>query len=259
MATGVLPVCLGQATRIVEFMMDATKTYLAEIELGVVTDTYDAEGTIVRRGDSSGVTLPQLEAILASFHGTISQIPPPYSAVKHQGKPLYHWARAGIAVEKESRPAEIHDLKILDWQPPVVTIEVICGKGTYIRTLAYDLGEKLGCGASLKSLVRTRYGIFDIKDAVALPQLEAAFLKGDRRSLLQPMDCVLAHWPSVIANESDATKIINGNYPELTEVSSPQTDVYYRAYSAAGEFLAVLRFDSELGKWKPEKVFKEKS
>jgi tRNA pseudouridine55 synthase len=259
MATGVLPVCLGQATRIVEFMMDATKTYLAEIELGVVTDTYDAEGTIIRLGDSSGVTLPQLEAILASFHGTISQIPPPYSAVKHQGKPLYHWARAGIAVEKESRPAEIHDLKILDWQPPVVTIEVICGKGTYIRTLAYDLGEKLGCGASLKSLVRTRYGIFDIKDAVVLPQLEEAFLKGDRQSLLQPMDCVLVHWPSVIANESDTTKIINGNYPELTEISSPQTGVYYRAYSAAGEFLAILRYKSEDKLWHPEKVFKEKS
>jgi tRNA pseudouridine55 synthase len=258
MATGVLPVCLGQATRIVEFMMDATKTYLAEIELGVVTDTYDAEGTIVRRGDSSSVTLSQLEAILSSFKGTISQIPPPYSAVKHQGKPLYYWARTGIAVAKESRPAEIHELKILDWQPPVVTIEVVCGKGTYIRSLAYDLGEKLGCGASLKSLVRTRYGIFNIKDAVGLPQLEAAFFKGDRQSLLQPMDCVLAHWPAVTAGQSDATKIINGNYPELTEVSSPQTNVYYRAYSAAGEFLAVLRFDSELGKWKPEKVFKGK-
>ncbi len=258
MATGVLPVCLGQATRIVEYMMDATKTYRAEIELGLVTDTYDAEGTIIRRGDVSNITLPQVETTLSSFRGTISQVPPPYSAVKYRGKPLYHWARNGVAVEKESRPAEVHELKILDWQPPEFTIEVICGKGTYIRSLAYDLGEKLGCGASLKSLVRTRYGIFDIKEAVELPELEDAF-KDKRQDFIQPMDIMLANLPAVTVNENDAKKVMNGNSPELSEIPSPRTDVYYRAYSNEGEFLAVLRYDLETGKWRVEKVFKGKS
>ena len=258
LATGVLPVCLGQATRLVEFMMDAAKTYRAEIELGVVTDTYDAAGKVIRRGDFSGVTLPILAASLDSFQGTISQVPPPYSAVKHRGKPLYHWARTGVAVEKESRPAEIHELKILDWQPPVVIIEVVCGRGTYIRSLAYDLGEKLGCGASLKSLVRTRYGVFDIKEAVGLAELEAG-LKDKRPGLLRPMDVVLADLPAVTANEGDAEKIINGNNPEIAEIASPRTDVNYRAYSAEGHFIAVLRYDMAISKWRTVKVFKEKS
>ncbi len=255
LASGVLPVCLGQATRIVEYLMDATKTYRAEIELGVVTDTYDAEGRVIRRSDPSGITIQQVEDLLASFKGTNQQTPPPYSAVKHQGKPLYYWARTGVTVEKESRPAEIHELKILGWQPPVLTIEVTCGKGTYIRSLAYDLGEKLGCGATLKSLVRTRYGVFNIEDAVVLPQLEEVFLKGDWQSLVQPMDCILAHWPKVVASEDDTNKIINGDYIDIGGKVLPAGG-YCRAYSPEGSFLAVLHYDTEAKLWHPEKVFK---
>jgi tRNA pseudouridine55 synthase len=256
MASGVLPICLGQATRIVEYLMDATKTYRAEIELGVVTDTYDAEGQIIRRGNASNITLQQVTDTLDLFRGTISQTPPPYSAVKYQGKPLYEWARNGITVEKASRPAEIHEIKILVWQPPVITIEVTCGKGTYIRSLAYDLGEKLGCGASLKSLIRTRCGIFKIEDAVTIEQVEEACRNGTIENLIQPLDCVLAHWPKVIANEIDTVKIINGNYPDLADISSPKNDIYYRAYSTDGTFLAVLHYVKEESLWKPVKVFK---
>ncbi|MBN1368272.1 MAG: tRNA pseudouridine(55) synthase TruB [Dehalococcoidales bacterium] len=258
MASGVLPICLGQATRIVEYLMDATKTYRAEIELGIVTDTYDAEGQIIRRGDASNITLQQVTDTLVSFRGTINQIPPPYSAVKHQGKPLYEWARSGVNVEKAGRPVEIHEIKILDWQPPVVDIEVTCGKGTYIRSLAYDLGEKLGCGASLKSLIRTRCGVFNIEDAVTIEQLEEACRNSTLDSLIQPLDCVLDHWPKIAANESDTVKIINGNNPELAEVVSPSYDTYYRAYSPEGTFLAVLRYVKDENIWQPVKVFKEK-
>ena len=140
-ATGVLPICLGQGTRVIEFLVDATKTYRAEIELGVTTDTYDADGRIIQRGDPSGISQDHLEAALASFCGLIRQTPPMYSAVKYQGKPLYKLARAGITVERRSRLAKIHRLELVDWQPPVATIEVVCGKGTYIRSLAYDLGQ----------------------------------------------------------------------------------------------------------------------
>jgi len=177
-ATGVLPVCLGQGTRIIEFLVDATKAYRAEIELGMVTDTYDASGRIIQRGDPSGISQNQLESVLTSFCGLIWQTPPMYSAVKYQGKPLYELARTGITVERGSRLTEIHRLELVDWQPPVATIEVVCGKGTYIRSLAYDLGQALGCGAYLKSLIRLRCGLFDIREAVSVPQLEDAFRYG---------------------------------------------------------------------------------
>ena len=159
MATGVLPVCLGQATRLVEYLMDTTKTYRAEIELGVSTDSYDREGAVTQKCDASAVTLAQIETALNSFRGVITQIPPMYSAVKHQGKPLYELARAGIDVERKARTAKIYSLEIRDWQNPFLTIEVNCGKGTYIRSLANDLGQALGCGATLSALERSRCGI----------------------------------------------------------------------------------------------------
>ncbi len=237
--------------------MEATKTYRAEIELGVVTDTYDAEGQILRRGDASNITLKQIENALETFRGTISQTPPPYSAVKHLGKPLYQWARSGVTVEKAVRTAEIHEIIILDWQPPVIKIDVTCGKGTYIRSLAYDLGETLGCGASLKSLIRTRCGVFNIEDAVTSEQVGEACQNGNLGRLLQPFDIVLSHWPKVVANEDDTVKIFNGNYPALTDIPSPEEGINYRAYSTDGKILAVLRYVKDENLWKPVKVFKE--
>ncbi len=256
MASGVLPICLGQATRIVEYLMDATKTYRAEIELGVVTDTYDAEGQVVRRSDASKITIQQIEETLKTFQGTINQMPPPYSAVKYRGKPLYKWTRDGVKVDKPSRVTEVHEIKIREWQLPVVSIEVVCGKGTYIRSLAYDLGEKLGPGASLKSLIRTRYGIFNIEDAKCIEEVKEAFENGAEGRLIKPLDSVLSHWPEVIANESDTQKIINGNSPVLVDITSPVEGIYYRAYSNSGKFIAVLTYDSENKLWKTHKVFK---
>ncbi len=140
-ATGVLPVCLGKSTRVIEYLVDATKTYRAQIELGITTDTYDASGKITHKSDPSNINLEQFKSVLASFSGPIEQIPPMYSAVKYQGKPLYKLARAGIQVERKSRTAQIHYIKLIDWQPPLVTVEIECGKGTYIRSLAHDIGQ----------------------------------------------------------------------------------------------------------------------
>jgi len=255
MATGVLPVCLGQATRMVEFLADAAKTYRADIELGLTTDTYDASGRVIQRKEPSGIHREQVETALSSFRGVIRQTPPMYSAIRHQGKKLYELARAGITVERKSRPTIIHSLDIVDFQPPLITIEVTCGKGTYIRSLAHDLGQILGCGASLKSLVRQRYGPFDIKDAVSLPSLEDAFRRGYWEHFAYPMDYVVSTWPAVVVDEATEQAIGNGIPVTLSLESSEERRC--RSYTVNGDFLGVLRFDTETGKWRPEKVFRK--
>jgi len=268
-ATGVLPVCLGGGTRVIAFQAEATKAYRAQIELGVATDTYDASGKVIQKGDPSGISQEQLKSALASFCGLIQQTPPMYSAVKHHGKRLYQLARAGIKVERKSRPTRIYRLELIDWQLPVVTIEVVCGKGTYIRSLAHDLGQVLGCGANLKSLVRLRYGVFDIEDAVSLPQLEDAFHYGYWQRYIYPIDIVLLHWAAMIVSDDTGRLIRNGRPFVLGDYDSSEKtkrleqppitrasfETRCRVYTLDGCFLGVLRFNRERGQWQPEKVF----
>jgi len=268
-ATGVLPICLGQGTRITEFLVDATKAYRAEIELGAATDTYDVSGRIIQKRDPSGVSRGQLESALASFCGLIRQTPPMYSALKYQGKPLYKLARAGITVERRSRLVKIYDLELVDWQPHIATVEVICGKGTYIRSLAHDLGHALGCGAYLKNLIRLRCGLFDIRDAVSVPQLEDAFRYGYWQHFIYPIDSVLSHWAAMVVNDDTGQRIRDGcplvlgngeggkgrSYPEQYIPTGSSYENRCRVYALDGRFLGVLRFDSERGQWQPEKVF----
>jgi len=257
-ATGVLPVCLGQATRIVEFLIDATKTYQAQIELGITTDTYDASGKITQKRDPSEISQSQLESALTSFRGLIQQTPPMYSAVKYQGKRLYELARAGIKVKRESRPTKIYHLELIDWQPPLATIEVVCGKGTYIRSLAHDLGQTLGCGANLKNLVRSRCGLFNIGDAVSMPELENAFRYGYWQHLIYPVDTVLLHWTAMVVSDNTEQVIRNGGPLVLDNYSSSvqsSFENHCRAYTPDGRFLGVLLFNPERGQWQPKKVF----
>ena len=265
-ASGVLPVCFGHGTRVIEFLVDATKSYRAEIELGVATDTYDASGKVTQTGDPTGISQEQLESALTSFCGSIEQIPPMYSAVKYQGKRLYQLARAGIKIKLRSRPVKIYHLELIDWQPPVVTIEVECGKGTYIRSLAHDLGQALGCGAHLKSLIRLRCGLFDIKDAISLPQLEDAFHCGYWQHFVYPIDVVLSSWTAVVVSEATGQAIrngrpvvfengINGTGHEQHSPASSSVENRCRIYTPDGYFLGVLRFNSEKGQWQPEKIF----
>ncbi len=254
-ATGVLPVCFGRGTRVVEFLLGSTKTYQSQIELGITTDTYDASGTVTHRGDPSCVSLEQFQTALAAFCGHIQQTPPMYSALKHHGKPLYQLARAGMEVERKSRPATIYHLELLGWQPPVATIEISCGSGTYIRSLAHDLGQLLGCGAIMKSLVRLRYGPFDIKDAVTPENLQGAVDQGCWQDLVYPIDIVLSEWTAVVLGDDDSKAVKSGraiNYPEPPP-ASPES--LCRAYTTDGHFLGVLRYIPEKGQWQPEKVF----
>jgi len=268
-ATGVLPICLGQGTRVTEFLMESTKAYQAQIELGVATDTYDAWGKITQKEDPSGISREQLESALVSFHGLIQQTPPMYSAAKYHGKRLYQLARAGISVERKSRPAKIQSLELLDWQPPVATVDVVCGKGTYIRSLAHDLGQVLGCGANLKSLIRLRCGIFDIKDAISVPQLEDAFRHGYWQHFVYPIDTALLHYTAIVVSDATGHTINNGvplslntsdsgheaGHPEYHPQALPTAKSRCRVYTNDGCFLGVLSFNSEKGQWQPEKLF----
>jgi tRNA pseudouridine55 synthase len=249
----VLPVCLGRGTRVVEFLVNTTKTYLAGVELGVSTDTYDASGQVTFQGDPSGIGREQLEAALQPFRGAIRQTPPMYSALKRNGRPLYALARAGITVRRQSRPAQIHRLELTAWQPPLLTLEVECSKGTYIRSLAHDLGQSLGCGAHLKSLVRTRCGPFDIRDAISPTQLEEAFRHGYWQHFVYPVDTVLQHQSAVVVDSATEDIIKNGGTITLEEDEDPGTK-HCRAYSLDGRFLGVLRRLPGKGLWQPKKV-----
>ena len=257
-ATGVLPVFLGQGTRLFEYLADEAKVYRAEIELGISTDTYDAAGKTTRRGDVSSLTREQVETAVSSFTGFIDQTPPMYSAVKHKGVPLYRLARAGVEVPRKARKVEISHLQIVDWQSPVLTLEVECSRGTYIRSLAHDLGQRLGCGAHLKNLVRLKSGPFHISGAISIPELEAAFRQGKWTEFLQPIDAAVLHLPAVTVSDEDKKAIINGR-PLASGIEEGTTAKLHRAYSSEGRFIAILRYDDKAGHWKPEKVFRKHS
>ena len=243
-ATGVLPVCLGRGTRVIEFLVDTTKTYHAQIELGVATDTYDGSGQITQQGDTSGIKQRQLKSALDLFRGLIQQTPPMYSAIKHRGQPLYKLARAGIEVERKSRPATIHRLELISWEPPVVTVEIECSKGTYIRSIAHDLGQLLGCGAHLKSLIRTRCGPFEITDTVSISQLEDVFRYGYWQRFVYPVDFVLLHWAAIILSDDTSQAIRNGCPLVFGDDTSAE---HCRVYAPDGRFLGLMRFNPEKG------------
>jgi len=251
-ATGVLPICLGQAVRVVEYLYDTHKTYRARIELGVSTDTYDRDGQVTAQKDCADVSREQFISLLKNFTGTIEQVPPPYSAVKHRGRSLYEWTRQGITVEKSARRAEIFSIQLVDWQLPFATVDVVCGKGTYIRSLAQEMGQIIGCGACLAELTRLRTGLFDIGDALSLEQLEPAFRYGYWRRYVYAMDLVLQHWNAVITGAETATALQCG---KCLPLETPTGNGLCRAYTTDGYFLGVLEYEAETRQWHPHKIF----
>ena len=256
MANGVLPVCLGRGTKIVKFLLEASKVYRAQIELGVATDTHDAGGDIINRGGYSTIKLKQLEQALDSFRGLIQQTPPMFSALKYKGKRLYHLAREGITIKRESRAATIYRLELIGFNPPLVALEIECSRGTYIRSLAHDLGELLGCGAHLKELVRSSYGPFNIEAAVSPNQLKDAFSNNDWQQLIYPIDTVLYNWPLVVVGDEQEQVIKNGGFVSIDNSQIVNdNEKRCRAYNKNGCFIAVLYFITKRGKWQPEKVF----
>jgi tRNA pseudouridine55 synthase len=251
-AGGVLVILLGQATRIAEFLSSATKTYRAEITLGIVTDTYDAAGKVLQTKEIPHLSEAELREILNSFQGEIEQVPPMYSAVRYRGKHLYQLARQGIEVARKKRLVRILDLTLIKWQSPLLTLEVECSRGTYLRSLAYDIGERLGCGAHLSGLTRLKDGGFYLSEAISLNHLEEAFSYGCWQRFLYPIDEVILNWPAAILSRNLEADLIHGRSLLLGSASDNKN--YCRAYSEDGRFLAVL---SSQGKnlWHPDKVF----
>jgi tRNA pseudouridine55 synthase len=264
-ASGVLPVCFGHGTRVIEYLMDSTKDYHAGIEFGKTTDTYDATGSVTSVKDSSSIDRNQIETVLKNFLGDIQQVPPIYSALKNKGKPYYELARSGVNVEIASRPVVIHNITIREWNPPVVTIDVTCGKGTYIRSIAHDLGQMIGCGAHMKSLVRRKYGPFSIDNAVSVDELEMSYSGSYWQSYIYPIDSVLLHLQAIVVNDDTRQDIQHGRTIDniiirtqrLKDQSQPAEfqEIRCRAYGLDGRFLGILRYVSATGQWQPEKVF----
>jgi len=251
LASGVLPLFLGRATRLVEYLHEYPKTYLANITLGIATDTYDAEGRVVATVDVARITREAIIQALSQFEGVITQTPPSYSAIKRHGQPLYALARKGLVLEANPRQVTISRLAIVDFQPPLLTLEIECGTGTYIRSLANDLGRELGVGAHLANLVRTSYGPFCINDAVSPSQMAVAAEQGKVSAFMQPPDVVLASWLAVTLTE-EQEKIIGFGQQLSIEAGEAKR---LRAYGHDGRLIALLVLDDMAGAWKPSKVF----
>ncbi len=236
-ATGVLPVCIGNATKACELLTCENKAYRAELALGMTTDTLDAEGEILTEQPVL-CNEEEIKKVIESFVGEIEQIPPMYSAIKKDGKKLYELARQGISIEREKRKVTIHSVKILEinMERETVIFEVSCSKGTYIRTLCDDIGLKLGCGAYMNKLTRIKSGNFELKDAYTTEELRKLYEEGKFENVLIPVDKVFEIYPKVSVNEREKGFIVNGVRVRYKGLKEGQT---YRVYDENSNFLCL--------------------
>ena len=233
MASGLLPICLGEATKFSNRLLNANKTYIATVQLGVTTTTGDQEGEVISKKEAV-FNEAQLKETLQKFLGDITQIPPMYSALKFEGRPLYEYARQGIEIERKSRQITIYDIGLMEFQGSVMTIEVSCSKGTYIRTLAEDIGHALGCGAHLKGLERTQTGNFQLTEALTIEALEAMD-SISREKVLLPIDALLEGLPSIELTSAETELIKKGQ--SIDFISKNEEEL--RLYSVSGQFVGV--------------------
>jgi tRNA pseudouridine55 synthase len=252
LACGVLPICVGQATRVAEYLSESGKAYQAEITFGTATDTYDAEGTITATASTAELTLNIIEEALEQFRGPQIQYPPLYSAIKIQGQPAYKRARAGEAIELEPRSIVISSLEILEWIPPRLTLAIECSKGTCIRSLAHDLGTQVGCYAYLEALIRTRSGSFTLSDSITLEQFAGAVETNSIQDYAFPLDKALEKYPAIKLDVEIAERVKHGN-----TFNNPIADNsgLARVYDDNGAFLAIAEWKEEQQAWQPKKVF----
>lgn len=238
MATGLLPLAFGEATKFSHALLDADKGYVADVRLGVTTTTGDLEGEVVATA-TVNVDRERLERVLEGFRGEIVQTPPMYSALKHRGKPLYEYARAGTEVERVARPVTIHSLELERFEGEEARIRVACSKGTYIRVLAEDIGKALGCGATLAALRRTEVGDFSVQSAVTLPALEA-MTADERLACVLPPDTLVQRLPTVSLDAEQSRRLGLGQaVPDVGGASG-----LVRVYGEAGLFLGVAEVSS---------------
>lgn len=255
-ASGVLVILLGPAVRLSEFVSASDKRYQAIIRLGASTDTFDADGRFTQQSNVPvNVTEEQFEKELKQFEGEIEQTPPPYSAVKVQGRRAYDMARKGEEVELTPRKITVHHLEVLEWAPPEVVVDVHCSSGTYVRSLANDVGNALGCGGYLVGLRRTKSGRFSLRDATPLRKLQEAFKVGNWYQYLIPAAEALADWPSVELDPDQVEAVKHGHRIPSPEDVHTVGDNFVRGVSMAGELVALMQLDTETNELQPKKVF----
>ena len=257
-ATGVIPVAIGTATRLLEYLLDGNKTYLSTIELGTRTNTYDSEGIVTEYCDPSEIVQETITDALSNFQGEIMQTPPMFSAVKIKGKRLYELARNGIIVQRESRKVSIHKVSLLEFESPILKVIIECGKGFYVRTFADDLGQILGCGAFLKSLRRLSSGPFRIEQSTKLDEVLMAFEEGRSFEILQEPGVCIEEAQRLDLTELETQLVRDGRrIPALSDKNPLEESEMARAYSPTGHLLAVMRLDLVSKEWRPEKVFNQ--
>lgn len=247
LATGVLVVCVGWATRLVEYLVGLPKVYVTTVRLGQQTETYDAEGRVVVERPFSHLTPEHITTALGNFRGLIQQQPPAYSAIKQHGRPLYELARQGMAVERPWREVMIMHLEMTAWSPPDLSLTIHCSSGTYVRSLAHDLGEMLGCGGHVRTLRRLAVGEFEVETAVSLSSLTLDTFP----HWLQPPDLAVAHLPRLDLPATAVAALGQGKrLPRYAD--QPMVDLA-RAYGPEGDFIGMVRAEGET--WQPQKIF----
>lgn len=250
-AEGVLPVCLGRATKLCGMLTDKRKTYEAVLRLGVETDTQDMTGRILETRPVQ-VSAQEVETCIQGFLGEQQQIPPMYSALKVQGRKLYELAREGKEVERRPRPVTFYELEVLSMELPLVRFRVTCSKGTYIRTLCHDIGERLGCLGCMESLVRTKVDRFERKDSLKLSQIEELVRQGRGAECVLPVEEMFASWPEVRAGKELDRMLENGNpIPWKGNLPGPKVRVYH----SSGVFIGIYQWREEKRMYMPEAIF----
>lgn len=249
-ASGVLVILIGPAVRLSEYVSASDKRYQAVLRLGVSTDTYDADGRVEQTAPVN-ITEEQFNEALSKFVGEIEQVPPPYSAVKIKGRKAYEMAREGEEVDLSPRKIQVYNLELLEWAPPEAVIDVYCSSGTYVRSLAHDLGQALGCGAHLVGLRRTKSGRFTLRDAVPMRKLREHFETGTWYQLLIPAAEALSDWPSIELTHDQVEAIRHGHRIPAEEKPGKMV----RGISEQGELVALLEYEESTNEWQPKKVF----
>ena len=256
-AQGVLPVCLGKGTKLCDLLADHDKEYEAVLRLGITTDTQDMEGNVLQES-SVQVSEEEVRTCILSFQGEQMQVPPMYSALKVNGKKLYELAREGKVVERKARPVTFHKIEVLWMELPKVKIRVQCSKGTYIRTLCNDIGEKLGCGGCMEELLRTRVERFALEDAVKLDEVQKAMEEGTVDSLIFPVDRIFDQYPTAKTTTQGDLLVHNGNwlFSELLQEEPEAESGYVRVYDSEDTFIGL--FEKKTDQLVPVKMFYRK-
>ena len=247
-ATGVLPVCLGKATKLCDMLTDKDKTYEAVLLLGVSTDTQDAGGEVLGTSDTAGLGEKEVREAIQSFVGGYDQVPPMYSALKVGGKRLYELAREGKVVERKARPVDIYQIRVLKMDLPRVWMEVSCSKGTYIRTLCHDIGEKLGCGGCMEELFRTKVSSFLLSDSLTLADINKRMQEGTLGEVLVPVDAMFGGYRKIVVKEPWISLARNGNSLPIKAVTGGEgieDGEEVRLYNEAGQFIAIYAWKEE--------------